>query len=140
MAKGVSACHSSIDYEAYWESVYSQLITLFQEKNTNHFILITCCHILKNCIQKNPVLFYQKFFNKVFGCYLLFVKQPYYRSVALSERDRPSLPISAGILSKANLILLRFCQFGGTILPLLNAITVIIPPLFQLYVFSSNHR
>lgn len=139
VAKGIAFCHSSINQEDYWNSVFSQIISILSDKSANQFVLITCCTVLNLTVGKQPSFFFSLFFSKVFRCYLILVKQPYYRSLSLNKTTIPSFPIPAETISKANRILLRLCQFGNSLLPLLNSLTIILPSLFYLYVFSSEH-
>lgn len=139
VAKGIAFCHSSINQEDYWNSVFSQIISILSDKSANQFVLITCCTVLNLTVGKQPSFFFSLFFSKVFSCYLILVKQPYYRSLSLNKTAIPSFPIPAETISKANRILLRLCQFGNSLLPLLNSLTIILPSLFYLYIFSSEH-
>lgn len=139
VAKGIAFCHSSVNQDDYWNSVFSQIISILSDKSSNQFVLITCCTILNLTVTKQPTFFFSLFFSKVFSCYLILVKQPYYRSLSLNKTVIPSFPIPAETISQANRILLRLCQFGNNLLPLLNSLTIILPSLFHLYVFSSKH-
>lgn len=122
----------------YWNSIFSQITQLLLEKSTNQYILITCCHILRNAVVLHPTLYYKSFFAKALGCYVMLVKQPFYRSISIEETF--TFPIPAKRLTQANFLLLRLCQYGGSLLALLNTLTVLVPPLLQLYSFARHHR
>ena len=140
VAKGIASCHSSIQHDLYYQSIFSQILSLFHQKSVNQYILTTCCYILYYTLLLQPSYYYSYFFSKAFTCYLLFVQQPYYRSISLSSQDIPSLPIPAETISQSNLVLLRLCQFGGNLISLLNSLSILISPLFQFYQFALSYK
>lgn len=53
VAKGIAFCHSSINQEDYWNSVFSQIISILSDKSANQFVLITCCTVLNLTVGNN---------------------------------------------------------------------------------------
>ena len=135
VARGVASCSKRVVYDEYMTSLASQLTTILQEKDSNPYVVTVCVHVLDLLLLKNPNTVFSIFFPHLFSPLLFITKQPFFSSISLQPSSFPAIPTPPDLLTRVVRSATRILQVGSTMPRIVDAVSVLIPSLFHLYVF-----
>lgn len=122
------------------KSLGSQLASILQDTDSNPYLITVCVHILDSLLLKTPTTVFSVFFPVLFSPLLFITKQPFYSSISLQPAHFPPLPTPSDGVERSVRSASRLLQVGSTMPRVLDALSVLIPSLFHLYVFSLSSK
>lgn len=117
------------------QSLGSQLAAILQEKGSNPYVVTVCVHVLDLLLLKDSNAVFSILFPTLFAPLLFVTKQPFFSSISLQPSSFPSIPTPPDLLTRVVRCAARLLQVGSTIPHVVDAVSVLIPSLFHLYVF-----
>ncbi|KAM7455636.1 hypothetical protein BLSTO_03606 [Blastocystis sp. subtype 1] len=135
VARGIASCSKHVAYDEYMQSLGSQLAAILQEKGSNPYVVTVCVHVLDLLLLKDSNAVFSILFPTLFAPLLFVTKQPFFSSISLQPSSFPSIPTPPDLLTRVVRCAARLLQVGSTIPHVVDAVSVLIPSLFHLYVF-----
>ena len=121
-------------------SICSQIAAILKDKNANKFVVTTCVHVIDILFQKHPNVVYGVFFPALFSPLLTITQQPYYGSFSLEPTSQSHFPIPSEQITECVRAAARLLLVGSLLQKVVDSLSIVMPALFHLFVFSQTAK